>query len=52
LGAVLQILSATRIHNRHLRTQFAQHQEAGPEDFQTLFVCDAAGKLQTACRML
>jgi hypothetical protein len=37
-----QVLAATRIHNRHLRTQFAKHMDAD-DAFEYLFFCNPAG---------
>lgn len=37
-----QVLAATRIHNRHLRAQFAKHMDAD-DAFEYLFYCNPAG---------
>lgn len=43
----VQVLAATRIHNRHLRVQFAK-QARPAEDFEYLFFCDPTGVFVTA----
>lgn len=37
-----QVLTAARIHNRHLRTQFAQHSQSST-DYEYLFLCGESG---------
>ena len=38
------MVAATRIHNRHLRTQFGRHWQPG-DTFEYLFFADPAGAL-------
>jgi hypothetical protein len=47
LNVFVQVLAATRIHNRHLCAQFAKRAQPADE-FEYLFFCDSTGVLSAA----
>jgi len=48
LTMLVQVLTAARIHNRHLRAQFAQHPQPST-DYEYLFLCSQSGVSPCMC---